>query len=80
MGVVYEAEDLTLGRHVSNQTGNVLYSVPIEGGPVQQAKEFPPAGYVFFSRDGKYAAYVHGSPEEQFRTKCGVLDLSARWG
>jgi Tol biopolymer transport system component len=64
--------------YYSNSSGTKLFAVPIDGGEPVEAKDLPPAGFVFFSSDGKYAAYLHGSPQEQFRTKCGIIDVAAK--
>jgi len=60
--------------YFSNPNGSTMYTVPIDGGEVQPAKDVPAAGFIFFSRDGKYAGYLHGSPEQQFRTDIGIMD------
>jgi len=63
--------------YFSNPGGTKLYSVPLSGGDVTEVKRFPPANYIFFSPDGKYAAYLHGSLAEHYQTLCGIIDLAS---
>jgi Tol biopolymer transport system component len=58
--------------------GNKLFEVPLDGGTPKEVTDFKDAGSIFFSRDGKLAAYIYGSMEEQYRVKCTVVDWATR--
>ena len=62
--------------YFSNPSGMQMFSMPIEGGPITELKNFPSAGYVFFSQNGKYAGYIYGLPQDQYRPRLGVMDVA----
>jgi WD40 repeat protein len=62
--------------YYSQVSGTKLYSVPIDGGSPEEVKTYPGAGYVFFSKDGKYAGYLHPDTEQRFRVKLGLFDIA----
>ena len=62
---------------------NKMFTIPIDGGDSKPAGESPQipgsvssvidkAGYVFFSRDGKYMALIYGGAEFNFQIRCRV--------
>lgn len=54
--------------------GSNMFSVPIEGGQVEPAKQFPPnTGYVFHSNSGKYIAMLYGGAEFNYRIHCKIM-------
>jgi Tol biopolymer transport system component len=63
--------------YFSNSSGTQIFSVPIAGGTVTEEKQLPAAGFLAFSRDNKYAAFLHGASENDFHTLCGVRDLAS---
>jgi serine/threonine protein kinase/Tol biopolymer transport system component len=65
------------GKTVLFSEGNDLFQVPIEGGAVTPAPQFPKSvGYVFYSNDGKYMAYIYGGAEYNYRIRCRVLTVA----
>jgi eukaryotic-like serine/threonine-protein kinase len=65
------------GKTILFSDGNNMYQVPVEGGEIKPADQFPKnVGYVFYSDDGKYMAYIYGGAEYNYRTHCRVFTVA----
>lgn len=65
------------GKTVLFSEGTQMFSVPVAGGPVQKETRFPKnTGYVFYSDDGKYIAYIFGGAEFNYRVRVRVLNVA----
>jgi eukaryotic-like serine/threonine-protein kinase len=64
--------------YFSNPSGDRLFTVPIDGNSPAAEEPNLRGAYIFFSPDGRYAAYLHGDPQEQYRIKCVLLDWATR--
>lgn len=62
--------------YFSVNPGTELFSVPVDGGSTTSVTEFGPAAYVFFTHDGKLAAYIYGEAQQHYRTRLAIMDLA----
>ena len=64
--------------YFSTQGARNMFAVPIEGGAVTEVKDYPNAGYIFFSHDQKLLGYVYGTAEDQYRPHMAVVDAATK--
>ena len=55
-----------------------MFSVPVDGGTVTEIKDYPNAGYIFFSHSQKFLGYVYGSAADQYRPHIALVDAATK--
>jgi serine/threonine protein kinase/Tol biopolymer transport system component len=76
-GIATNAACTPDNKTVLFNNGAMMFSVPIGGGPVTRATQFPEnTGYVAYSPDGKYMIQLYASAESNYRARCRVLRVA----
>lgn len=57
--------------------GSQMFTVPIDGGQVQPAPQFPPGtAYVAYSESGKYMLALYGGAQFNYRVQCKITTVA----